>query len=399
MLNNSDVKKEQDITPLLRLGFRPFFLFGGIFALVAMLVWLLTLQGAVSLKPFNGATWWHSHEMIFGFVPAIVAGFLLTAVQTWTSTPSIKGNKLLCLFIVWLLARVLLFINPPINQAIVIAIDLAFLPLVALFLGMPIFRVKQYRNMIFMPLLVLMTLANGLSYLPLLGFNPAYAISGLHGMVLLVTFLVAFLGGRVIPMFSANGTGTVKILPLKWLEIASLSSLVLVFIALISGWVQNATLLAGLCLMSALLNFYRQLRWRPWVAFKVPLVWSLHLSMLFLPLGLLLMSIHYVVGTISLSTALHSLTVGMAGGMILAMMSRVSLGHTGRKLNVGVTMSIGFMAIIGAALARSIFVAIWPEYSLTLWLIAGGLWCIAFSCFVVNYFPILSAPRIDGKLG
>lgn len=399
MLNITDLKTENKLAPLLRLGFRPFFLFGSLFAFIAMLIWLLTLTGSMTFSPVNGMLWWHSHEMLFGFVPAIVVGFLLTAVQTWTNIPGVKGAKLLLLIVVWLIPRVLLLANPTIDFAIMMISDLLFLPLTALFLGIPLVRIRQYRNLIFIPVLLLMATANLLTYLPHYGYSAQLAVQGSHSMVLLVTFLVAFLGGRVIPMFTANGTNTAKVSPIKWLEISSLFSLFLIFVLMISGSTQNTWLLGILCFSSAFLHLIRQLRWRPWVTLKVPLVWSLHFAMMFTPIGLTLMGIYFTFHIISLSTALHSLTVGVIGGMIIAMTSRVSLGHTGRALKVGRIMQLAFIAIIISALSRSLLIAIWPEHSLLLWKVSGGLWCVTFAAFVAIYLPFLSTPRRDGRPG
>ena len=148
MINITDVKQEQKIPPILRLGFRPFFLFGSMFALLSMVVWLLTLKGIFSPAPLNDTVWWHGHEMLFGFVTAIIVGFLLTAVQNWTGIPGVRGVKLVALFAIWLSARLLIFFNPTINLIIIMLIDLAFLPLAALLLGYPLLKARQYRNMI-----------------------------------------------------------------------------------------------------------------------------------------------------------------------------------------------------------------------------------------------------------
>ncbi len=227
MLNITDNQQEQKITPILRLGFRPFFLFGSLFATVSILFWLLALKGIVVLEPLNGSLWWHSHEMLFGFSSAIIAGFLLTAVQTWTNIPSIKGGQLLALFGLWLTARVMIFFGSEDLVLLIMVLDIAFLPITAFLVGSWIVKIKQYRNLIFIPVLLLMATANFLTYLPSLGFDPSWTNKGLHSMTMLVTFLVAFLGGRVIPMFTANGTRTEKVAPLKWLEFSTLASLFL----------------------------------------------------------------------------------------------------------------------------------------------------------------------------
>ncbi len=399
MLNITDNQQEQKITPILRLGFRPFFLFGSLFATVSILFWLLALKGIVVLEPLNGSLWWHSHEMLFGFSSAIIAGFLLTAVQTWTNIPSIKGGQLLALFGLWLTARVMIFFGSEDLVLLIMVLDISFLPITAFLVGSWIVKIKQYRNLIFIPVLLLMATANFLTYLPSLGFDPSWTNKGLHSMTMLVTFLVAFLGGRVIPMFTANGTRTEKVAPLKWLEFSTLASLFLLFLIMVTGMDKYPVVTAGLCFAGAALHFARQMRWRPWVTFKVPLVWSLHFTMLFIPIGLLLMGLHFYNGATSLSAALYSLTVGVIGGMILAMISRVSLGHTGRELKVGLIMRFAFAAIIVSAAVRSVFVTMWPQFSIQFWAVSGVLWCLAFASYVWVYLPILATPRIDGRPG
>ncbi|MCP3863836.1 MULTISPECIES: NnrS family protein [Alteromonadaceae] len=400
MLNIVDNQQEQKITPLLRLGFRPFFLFGSLFATLSIALWLLTLKGVVSVEPLNGMLWWHSHEMLFGFTAAIIAGFLLTAVQTWTNIPSIKGGQLLFLVCLWGLARLLILFGTASMLPLAMITDLVFLPLTAFFVGQRVIRIRQYRNLIFIPVLVLMSVMNLFTYLPSLGFDSAWQARGVHGMTLLVTFLVAFLGGRVIPMFTANGTKTTKVLPIKWLEISALASLVVVLVLLLLKDVGDFNMLTSIaCLTAALLHAIRQWRWRIWVTLTVPLVWSLHFTMLFIPIGLGLLSLHFFGANITLSTAIHSLTVGAIGGMILAMMSRVSLGHTGRMLQVGKLMSVAFFAIVISAIVRSIALAIWPQWTIQFWVLAGCLWCLAFGLFFFKYLPVLSAPRVDGRPG
>ncbi|WP_100642535.1 NnrS family protein [Alteromonas facilis] len=400
MLNIVDNQQEQEIAPLLRLGFRPFFLFGSLFAALSMALWLLMLKGVISIEPLNGVLWWHSHEMLFGFTAAIIAGFLLTAVQTWTNIPSIKGGQLLLLVCLWFLARLLILSGSASMLPLAMIADLMFLPLTAFFVGQRVVKIRQYRNLIFIPVLVLMSVMNLFTYLPSLGFDSAWQARGIHGMTLLVTFLVAFIGGRVIPMFTANGTKTTKVLPIKWLEMSALASLAVVLVLLLlKDVVDIATLTGIVCLKAAVIHTIRQWRWRIWVTLNVPLVWSLHFTMLFIPIGLGLLSLHFFGVSITLSTSIHSLTVGVIGGMILAMMSRVSLGHTCRMLQVGKLMSVAFFAVVISAIVRSIAIAIWPQWTIQFWLFAGCLWCVAFGLFFFKYLPVLSAPRVDGRPG
>jgi uncharacterized protein involved in response to NO len=399
MINITDAKQEQRIPPLLRLGFRPFFLFGSLFACIAMLLWALTLTGNLAFSPFNNAMWWHSHEMLFGFVPAIIVGFLLTAVQTWTGVPGVRSTKLLVVFGLWALARILLAVDSSIPILLVMAIDLAFLPLAAWHLARPIFALKQIRNMFFVPLLLTMTLANSFSYLPALGFDQKWLQQSFDGMLLLVTMLVLVLGGRVIPLFTANGTHSTKVLPVQWLEITAIASVLLCMLVFLLGISLPHYVMAALFSVAAVTNLVRCLRWRVWITLDVPLVWSLHFSFLFIPLGLALIALHYGLDLLPLNTAIHALTTGGIGGMILAMTARVSLGHSGRKLQVGFLIQSAFVSLLLAAFLRSIGVAIFPQYSMQFWIISAVCWSLAFGLFVIVYWPILSTPRVDGRPG
>nr|WP_136250029.1 NnrS family protein [Ningiella ruwaisensis] len=397
MINITDNAKEQKIMPFWRLGFRPFFLFGSAFAFIAIALWLLALKGVLSSSPFHSVIWWHSHEMLFGFTTAIIAGFLLTAVQNWTGIPGLKGKSLIFLFSVWLAARLLLLANLEIPVFIIALVDLVFLPLVAFFLARPVLRIKQYRNLVFVPLLLLMTIANIFTYLPAFGLSESFARQGFYAMVMLVTVVVALIGGRVIPMFTANGTQTQKVQPIRWVELSCIALLIAIAVGMLFSL--NANILGALSVLAAAFHLFRSLYWRPWVTLKVPLVWSLHLSMFFIPLGLGLLALHYFTSLISLSAAIHSLTVGVIGGMIIAMMSRVSLGHTGRMLQTSSITVIAYVAIALAAISRSLLVWLVPAHITNLWVLSGLLWCLSFACFLWIYLPILISPRVDGRPG
>lgn len=194
MLNIHDPRKTESIPPLLRLGFRPFFLFGAALSVLGVVLWVLALSGAINFQPHGGAYWWHGHEMLFGFVTAIIAGFLLTAVQNWTGVPGLGGNKLLALVLLWLAPRLTLPITS-VPFELVMVMDLTFLPAVALALGHSVTKVKQWRNLVFVPMLLLMASLNALSYLALTDGNAIQAQKALHGAALVVIMIVALLGG------------------------------------------------------------------------------------------------------------------------------------------------------------------------------------------------------------
>ncbi|MCV2883586.1 NnrS family protein [Aestuariibacter sp. AA17] len=400
MLQITDLQQEQKIAPLLRLGFRPFFLFGAVLAFTTVLYWAGFLQGHVSWIPSVNPIWWHGHEMLFGFLPAIIAGFLLTAVQNWTGIPGIRAGKLGALFALWVTARVLLFTDLGISMFAIMIIDVGFLLASAAVLAQPVLKIKQYRNLVFVPLLTLMAVANVVSYLPLLGLDAKFQQQGFYGMAMLVTMLVSLLGGRVVPFFTANGTGNSRLPVIMLLEVLSVVSVFTLFLYFISGVSLPPEFIAAVCFVGAIAQSLRWLRWRPFTTGQVPLLWSLHSSYVFIPIGLALMGIALLFPErFVLGHALHALTVGAMGGMILAMMARVSLGHTGRQLGAGGLMQGAFVLVVLAASLRSVGMFFWPQYSDVLLQAASLFWCLSFAAYVYIYWPILSAPRVDGKPG
>ena len=146
MMQITDLEQERKTAPLWQLGFRAFFLGGAVFSVITLSLWLLLYRGVINIQPLGGGYWWHIHEVIFGFGWAIIAGFLLTAVQTWTGQSGLQGKKLSALFSLWLLARIALIFPDLLGATLTTLIDLAFLPAVALVLAKPILAVKQYRN-------------------------------------------------------------------------------------------------------------------------------------------------------------------------------------------------------------------------------------------------------------
>ncbi|GAB3017635.1 NnrS family protein [Bowmanella dokdonensis] len=385
--------------PVLRLGFRPLFLLGGVFALLAIAAWGGMLAGLWGFSPYGGAYWWHAHEMLFGFVAAIVVGFLLTAVQNWTGVPGVKGQQLMQLVIVWLTGRALLWFDPAWPVWLTASLDLLFLPLAAGFMAYPLIKVRQTRNLFFVPVLLLMTVANLLMHVTVLSGQPSWFGHGNGLMLMLVVTLMCVLGGRVIPMFTANGTATVKVNPWPWLERFALGGIWLLVVNALFGGLLPPMWLGSLLLATGLLHLVRWLRWRVWVTLPVPLLWSLHLAYLFIPLGLLALAGHYLLAWLPYSTAVHVLTVGAVAGMILSMMARVSLGHTGRPLKPHPMMNLAFAAVIFSALVRTAGVWLWHEQAQMLLLLSSLLWCLAFGLFVCFYWPVLTRPRVDGRPG
>ncbi len=401
MMQITDLQKEQKITPLLRLGFRPFFLSGAIFSIIAIILWLLMYKGTISVSPLGGGYWWHIHEMIFGFGCAIIAGFLLTAVQNWTGVRGAQGSTLLMLFLLWLAGRVVVLAPNLLGETLTTLVDLSFLPVVAFILAKPIVAIKQYRNLFFVPLLLLFTFANLQMHLAIYYPNIFVTTFAGYAGVMLVTFLMSVMAGRVAPMFTANGTQTPKAIPLPWLDKVTNGSLAILMLSLLlQPLIGFSEIFFGVLLIIAgVFQTIRWLRWRPWITLAVPLLWSFHLSIKFMAYGLIILGISYLIPEIPSNHIWHLLTVGGMGGLILAMISRVSLGHTGRPLSPPKAMTFAYIFMILAALVRAIGPWILPEKTLLFIDISGTFWLLAFGIFVVTYAPMLMSARKDGRPG
>lgn len=401
MMQITDLQKEQKITPLLRLGFRPFFLSGAIFSAVAIILWLLMYKGAVSFVPLGGGYWWHIHEMTFGFGCAIIAGFLLTAVQNWTGARGAQGATLLILFLLWLAGRVVVLFPNLVGEVLTTIIDLSFLLAVAYVLAKPIIAIKQYRNLFFVPLLLLFTLANLEMHLAIY-YPETFTVSfSAYAGVMLVTFLMSVMSGRVTPMFTANGTQTPKVAPLPWLDKVTNGSLaVAMFYLLLQPIFGFSETFFGINLIVAgVFQTVRWLRWKPWITLGVPLLWSIHASMKFIAYGLVILGLSYLIAEIPSNHIWHLLTVGGMGGLILAMISRVSLGHTGRPLSPPKAMTFAYVLITLAALTRALGPWVLPEKTLLFIDISGTFWLLAFGIFIITYAPMLMSARKDGRPG
>ncbi|MGP7734628.1 NnrS family protein [Oceanimonas smirnovii] len=395
-----DAQKENKIVPLFRLGFRVFFLGGALFSCLAMLVWLLSLRGMALLPGVSNPIWWHAHEMIFGFGLAIIAGFVLTAMQNWTGIPGVRGWPLALVSGLWLLPRLLMPLRGELND-LVIVLDLLWLPLVAGFLARPVIQVKQWRNLFFAPLLMFMMLLNALSYYAAFSHNWLLAERVFTTAVLAIAALITVMGGRVIPFFTARATGTDKPDAIPALEKLALGSIWLATL----GWLMLPRtslfngLLALVLVIAAVTHFVRLSRWNNKLTKDIPLLWVLHIGYLFVPLGLLAMAAAILNWGITVSLASHWLTAGAMGTVILGMIARVSLGHSGRLLELKEPMVIAFMLVIIAGLVRALLPMLAPGLTRMAYDVSALAWVMAFGLFCRIYWPILTQPRADGRPG
>ncbi|TCD20745.1 NnrS family protein [Pseudomonas sp. IC_126] len=392
-----DRRKALSIPPLWRLAFRPFFLAGSLFAMLAIPLWVAAWTGFwPGFQPTGGWLSWHRHEMLFGFAMAIVAGFLLTAGQTWTGQPGVSGNKLMALAAVWLLARLGWLFGLPL--ALVIPLDLLFMLGVTGLMARMLWVVKQKRNY---PIVAVLTLMIGADVLVLCGIaqgNDGLQRQGVLAGLWLVAALMAIIGGRVIPFFTQRGLGHAEaVKPWVWLDVALLVGTGLIAVLYAAGVALQQNLLIGaLFLAIAAGHLLRLVRWYDGGIWRVPLLWSLHVAMLWLVVAAAGLALWNFGLLNSSSPSLHALSVGSMSGLILAMIARVTLGHTGRPLQLPGGIVGAFVLFNLGAASRVFLSGQWPVMGL--WL-AAICWALAFALYAWRYAPMLLSARVDGHPG
>ena len=385
-------RKALSISPVFRLAFRPFFLGACLLAALAIPLWLLALAGMTGdWQPAGGWLAWHRHELLFGFGVGIIAGFLLTAVQTWTGRPGLSGAPLAALVALWLAARLGWLLNVP--WPLLALLELSFPLAVAGVMGWTLWKVRQTRNYPIVLVLVLLAVVDGVS-LADAGLQRQAVLAGLW----LVAAMMGLIGGRVIAFFTQRGLGRVEaVKPWPWLDYLLLGGSVLVALCYASGVALLPSLWLGvLFAVLGLGHLLRLVRWHDRGLWRVPLLWSLHLAYAWLALACLGMALWHFGVSLNPGLAVHALTVGGMGGLILAMIARVTLGHTGRPLQPPRGMGLAFVLLNLACVCRVFLVGVWPV--LGLWL-AGVCWCVGFGLYLWRYGPMLWRSRVDGHPG
>lgn len=374
------------------LGFRPFFLLAGAAAVVMMLLWLVLWHGLGN--GYYGQTGWHSHEMLFGYAVAVIAGFLLTAVRNWTGIDTPTGRPLAALALLWLAGRLLPWL-PAMPGWSLALVDLAFLPALAIALAGPLWRGKNRTNRVFVPLLLGMAVANLLVHLQHLGVADT-AARGQALMIDLLLLLLVLVAGRVLPFFTRNVIPGFQPRTRAPLERASFAAMALLVVA---GLLPLPAALAGALWMGfGGLQALRLAGWYERRIWRMPVLWVLHVGYAWLALGALLVGAAHF-GLFLPSAALHALSAGAIGVFTLGMMARVALGHSGRSIDVSPAMAWAF-GLLNLGVLLRVFGPAWlPQHYLSWIMIAGLLWILSFAVFVVIYVPILLRPRIDGRPG
>lgn len=385
------------ITPFLRLGFRPFFFFGVVLAIVAVPAWVMALNGALAdWTPVGGWLAWHRHELLFGFVGAIVAGFLLTAVQTWTGVPGLSGKPLLILLLIWMLARAAWFI--PMPSLLFILLNAVFFLLVAAQMARSVWPVRQTRNYpIVVVLLVLFLLNLMVVYAADKGDDVLQRRAVLGGLWA-VGVIMTIIGARVIPFFTQRGLqrpNQVKAWP--WLERLLVYGGLLVVLSYATGYaIQPSALMAVLFLLLAVGHLTYLVRWFDVGVCRFPLLWSLHVAYAWIVVacaGMLAWNMGWILNP---SPVFHALTVGAMSGLILAMIARVTLGHTGRMMQPPKPMVWAFILFNLGALARVFLVEFNYQAGIGM---SALLWSLAFFIYLLCYGKMLWQARVDGAPG
>ncbi|MDP2008395.1 MAG: NnrS family protein [Rubrivivax sp.] len=379
--------------PLLRLGFRPFYLGAAAYGMLAVPLWIAMLLGQVSLDLSLSPLLWHAHEMLFGFAVAVIVGFLLTAGKAWTGLATPRGAVLAALAGLWLAARLAAVWAP---YAVYALLDLLLLPLVAGFLITVLLRAGNRRNLPLGAILLLLTVANAAFHGAVMGVIDIAPVRALHAGLALVVMIECVIAGRVIPAFTMSALPGVKLQAPPVLEQATLAStalgLALWVLAPPNAFTATALGAAGL------LHALRLWRWKPLRTRARPILWVLHAAYAWLPLGLVLLALSQL-GVVGVSAGIHALAVGTTGGLIIGMVTRTARGHTGRPLQVSRLEVAAYLLVAGAAVARVLLPLLAPQH-LAIWLVAAAAaWGLAFAFYLFVFTPWLLRPRLDGKDG
>jgi uncharacterized protein involved in response to NO len=381
---------------LFALGFRPFFLLAGFFAIFLVAAWVPVFVGGFAFNTYYGQLGWHSHEMIFGFTSAVVAGFLLTAVRNWTDTPTPTGGYLAAMAVLWLGGRIMPLFPETLPGWLIALVDLAFLPAVAIGVGVPLVQKGERRNLIFLLLVAGLFVANLQVHLDLLGYGQQPAGSGVFLGLHIVILLIVIMGGRVIPFFTERALQGVVIR--RWTVIEWLAPITALAFLCAELFRADMVVVGACAASAAIVNGVRLASWYTHRFWRVPLLWVLHLGYGWLVVGFCLEAAAAFRAIPPQSTT-HAFTAGGIGVLTLGMMARVALGHTARPLRVGPAMAVAFGLLNLSAFLRALPPIWYPEQFSEFVMFSGALWCIAFIIFVSVYVPILTQPRIDGRPG
>lgn len=380
------------LSPFWGRGFRPFFFFGTLFGGLSVLLWSLVYSGHLAIPtPFPSAIHWHAHEMVFGFGIAIVAGFLLTAVANWTGGAPARNKHLALLCGLWFLGRLAVNIPSALPLWAIGIIDAAFLPALAITLAIPLLKSKNTRNFVFLVLITILLACQ-------VGFYATGSMTAIHVALLVIMAMISLIGGRIIPSFTFAALRQRGILVQQLnqtpYDIAAVASLLIVMAA----WIflgLDSIVMSVVSGLSCIIHTIRLRGFHTRKALIDPMLWILHVGYIWLTIGLGALSLTSL-GIIPLSNTLHIFTVGAMGSMILGMVCRVALGHTGRPIKADLIMEMLFFMMQGSVILRVAVPLAFPEATAQLIIAAAVLWGISFTTYAIKFYRILTTERPDG---
>ncbi|MFN0302780.1 MAG: NnrS family protein [Burkholderiales bacterium] len=379
---------------MLALGFRPFYFLAALFAAISLPFWVFEHLGGMPL--FGGylaGVIWHAHEMVFGFAVAVMTGFLFTAARNWTGFDTPSGASLAALVALWLAGRVLVITGPGLIGAVV---DATFLPLVAFALWLPLRRARS-PNQFFVAILLGFAVLNIVFHIAHLHREDWGALTAIEGALALVVLMVVIMSGRVIPVFTGNAIPSARVRRYAMLDQVAITAVILAMGAYLIGAAPIVT--AALAFVAALANAARLVLWDPLATRRAPILWILHVSYAWIPIGFTLLGIGVLRGSELTVYAMHAFGVGAIGGMVIGMITRTARGHTGRPLHAGPMEVMAYVLLHLAAVLRVFVPIAWPSGYVLSVIGSTALWSMAFAIYTIVYFPILTGPRVDGKPG
>ena len=379
--------------PLLRLGFRPFYLAAALFTTLAVPLWLAAYFGQIEWTADLPPLYWHAHEMLFGFISAVIIGFLLTAGSNWTGLATPRSPALGALVLLWLAARLSALLVP---YSVYAWLDVLLIPLVALALIVLLLRAKNIRNLPIVGILLLLALSNVVFHLAQVKVIALPSMSALHAALALVVMLECVMAGRVVPWFTMGATPGLKIIASMRFEIATLAVTAVSLALWIADINKPLSFVALAC--AAALHIHRQWSWHPLKTLQRPILWILHAAYAWIATGLGLLALAQL-DWVPVSAGIHALAVGATGGLIIGMITRTARGHTGRSLAAGRMEVAAYALLMLAAVLRVFLPLMAPAYTAPALLGAAIAWSAAFALYLIVYLPWLTQARLDGREG
>ena len=395
---NSSAQQMRDWTgpAVLSFGFRPFFLLGALWAALAMVLWIAMLSGAVQVPTAFDPVDWHAHAYITGYLGAIVAGFLLTAVPNWTGRLPVVGWRLGFLALLWIIGRGAVLMSAHMTAGAAALLDLSFLIVLAAVLTREIVAGRNWRNLVVLALLLALIAGGVLFHWQAAQGEVASRAGGFRVMLGAAVMMICVIGGRIIPSFTRNwlvkqGSAARPVPPMARFDKASL---IVTVVALLLWAVWPWATMTGAALIAAgLVQLMRLARWCGHHCLAEPLVWILHVGYAFVPLGAVSLGVAILwPGHGDIAAGQHLWMAGAIGVMTLAVMTRATLGHTGRDLRAGVGTIVVYLAVIAATLLRFL-AGFLPDQAALIYVLSAGAWSLAFLGFSVIYGPLLLRPR------